>query len=104
QAAVEAELAGLNTRWERERDLVTRIREIRAQLETGAEPAALSGNTAQAAAPALDPAALRTELAELNARLDALQGESPLIRVCVDAHIVGDVVSEIGRASCRERV
>jgi len=41
----------------------------------------------------LDKEALRTELASLNAELEAHQGETPLMRVCVDAHIVGDVVS-----------
>ncbi|MGA3236074.1 MAG: type VI secretion system ATPase TssH [Bryobacteraceae bacterium] len=58
-------------------------------------------NAASAAAPAADAApaapvdleALRTELASLNAELEAHQGETPLMRVCVDAHIVGDVVS-----------
>ena len=40
-----------------------------------------------------DPNALRAELAELNAELEALQGETPLMRVCVDAQIVGEVIS-----------
>ena len=33
------------------------------------------------------------KLAALNAELDALQGENPLMRVCVDAQIVGEVIS-----------
>ena len=37
--------------------------------------------------------ALRSELGQLNAELDAVQGETPLIRVCVDAQIVGEVIS-----------
>jgi type VI secretion system protein VasG len=92
QSNVEAARDTLNVRWEKERDLVTRIREVRAQIEGGAEPAAASSDSAQVA-PALDPAALREQLAALNAELEALQGESPLIRVAVDAHIIGDVVS-----------
>ncbi len=36
---------------------------------------------------------LRAELGKLNAELDAMQGETPLMRVCVDAHIVGEVIS-----------
>ena len=40
-----------------------------------------------------NPEELRAELVKLNAELDAHQGESPLMRICVDAHIVGDVVS-----------
>jgi type VI secretion system protein VasG len=90
---IEGQLASLQTRWEKETDLVARIREVRGKLESSVAAPALSGVGAQAAAPAPDPAVLRGELANLNAELEALQGESPLIRVCVDAHIVGDVVS-----------
>ena len=36
---------------------------------------------------------LRARAERLNAELDALQGETPLMRVCVDAQIVGEVVS-----------
>jgi type VI secretion system protein VasG len=89
---VEAQLAELQARWEKERDLVGRIREIRVKLEESALPPPASGSAAQPA-PALDPVALRSELAALNGELEAVQGESPLIRVCVDAHIIGDVVS-----------
>jgi type VI secretion system protein VasG len=52
---------------------------------------AAAGDSAPAAP--VDLEALRTELASLNAELEAHQGETPLMRVCVDAHIVGDVVS-----------
>jgi type VI secretion system protein VasG len=80
KTAAEARLAELQARWEKERDLVGRIREIRAKLE-------------DAAAPAADSAALRAELDTLGAELAAIQGETPLMRICVDAQIVGDVVS-----------
>jgi type VI secretion system protein VasG len=50
-----------------------------------------AGDSAPAAP--VDLEALRTELASLNSELEAHQGETPLMRVCVDAHIVGDVVS-----------
>jgi type VI secretion system protein VasG len=92
QQKVQAHLGELQTRWEKERDLVTRIREVRAKLEDSAAPPAPSAGAAQPA-PAIDPAALRADLATLNTELEALQGESPLIRICVDALIVGDVVS-----------
>ncbi len=87
---VEARLAELQARWDKERDLVSRIREIRGKLE---ETAASVPQDAADPAGAVDPAALRAEFAKLTAELEAAQGESPLIRVCVDAHIVGDVVS-----------
>src|SRR3954451_24893881 len=42
---------------------------------------------------AADPATLKADLAILNKELEVLQGETPLMRVCVDAHIVGEVIS-----------
>jgi type VI secretion system protein VasG len=82
---VEAELEALRARWEKEADLVRRIREMRSRIEEGAGAAAGGGQSE--AAPSV------SDLTSLNAELETLQGESPLIRVCVDAHIVGDVVS-----------
>jgi type VI secretion system protein VasG len=79
----EAILATLTRRWERERDLVTRMRELRTQLEDAA--------SSEGSAP--DGGARRNELDALTAELAALQGESPLVRVCVDAGLVGEVIS-----------
>jgi len=171
KAALEEELAGLQARWEKERDLVNRIREVRAKIEGPLEPVSAEAQAAQAAAaqaaaaqaaaaeaaaarvaaaqaaaeqavaaltaaistpgastaaaaaaagqaasalsaaqaaaasiaapaaarpaapPVEDPAVLRSQLEALNAELEQLQGETPLMRVCVDATIVGDVVS-----------
>jgi type VI secretion system protein VasG len=109
KAAAEAHHAELSGRWEKERDLVARIRAVRAKLEGEPRPAAQAQAAAAApapessaaapaaAAPAIqlpdNPEELRAELAKLNAELDAHQGETPLMRICVDAHIVGDVVS-----------
>jgi type VI secretion system protein VasG len=105
KAETEKQLAELKARWEKERDLVSKIREIRTQLEAiasgQAQPAAsaaTAGGDAGATAtapppPPPDPDALRAQLAGLNADLDALQGETPLIRVSVDASLIGDVIS-----------
>jgi type VI secretion system protein VasG len=96
KTAAEARLSELQARWEKERDLVGRIRELRAKLEGTAgpaQPAAAAQPAAPVALPPVDPAALRAELNTLNAELEALQGETPLMRICVDAQIVGDVVS-----------
>jgi type VI secretion system protein VasG len=98
KTAAEARLAELQARWEKEKDLVTRIREIRAKLEGAAAPAppveAAPPAAGAPAAPApIDPPALRAELNTLNTELEALQGENPLMRICVDAQIVGEVVS-----------
>ena len=122
KAVVQGTLTAMRDRWTKERDLVTKIREIRTKLEgdtpgaaaaqaaPGAAPAAVTaggngsagatagGATAAeggvvTAAPTLTPAELRTQLQELESQLSALQGEAGLIRVCVDAHIVGEVIS-----------
>ena len=115
--AAEAKLAELTARWTQERDLVNKIREIRGKLEELVHPAAAPVAVAQAAAapasapPAAAPAppaeaapaepptspptveSLREELAVLNGELEKLQGENPLMGICVDAQIVGEVVS-----------
>jgi type VI secretion system protein VasG len=122
KAAVQGTLTAMRDRWTKEKDLVTKIREIRTKLEgdtpgaaaaqtaPGTAPAAVtaagngsSGSTAGGATaaeggvvtatPALTPTELRTQLHELESQLSALQGEAGLIRVCIDAHIVGEVIS-----------
>src|SRR5205814_7041334 len=80
------QLTALNERWEKTKGLVEKIRDLRAQLE-----AAAAAETP--AEPPIDVAALRTELNRLNSELDVLQGEEPLMRVCVDSQIVGEVIS-----------
>ena len=109
----EAELAQLVTRWETEKDLVGRIREIREKLEqqvsrqrrasaavaavpsdsTSADAAGVQQASAIEAEASANAEQLRAELASLNERLAALQGDSPLMRVCVDASLVGEVIS-----------
>ena len=120
KADAHAHLAMLRERWDKERDLVVQIRDIRTKLEGVAEgdghaagviawpsqhadgaaaanTSVASGNTVLAPAPEaqaeLNPAALRVQLAELEKQLVLLQGEAGLIRVCVDAQIVGEVIS-----------
>jgi len=122
---VEARLKTLQERWTKEHELVSKIRELRAQVEAAvsgdghgavstakpapegaapapptaaAEPAAGAAAPAPTAAatepaPARDPEALRAELAKLDAELAALQGETPMMRVAVDAQIVSEVIS-----------
>jgi type VI secretion system protein VasG len=92
--AVESRLAELKGRWEKERDLVGKIRDVRGKLEaaSGAPGTQASGDGA-AVQTATDASALRVELAALNTELEQLQGETPLMRVCVDSQIVGEVVA-----------
>src|SRR5271166_1810362 len=122
KADAQAQLTMLRERWDKERDLVVQIRDIRTKLEGVAEgdghaagviawpsqhadgPAAATASVASGGAATalanvpeaqteLNPAELRVQLAELEKQLAALQGEAGLIRVCVDAQIVGEVIS-----------
>jgi type VI secretion system protein VasG len=78
-------LDALNARWEQERDLVQRVRELREKIE-----AAVAAN---GGAPPESATAYRDELRGLQDELSTLQGESPLIPVTVDASLVGQVIS-----------
>jgi type VI secretion system protein VasG len=111
KASSEETLKELQARFDKERELVGKIRDIRKKLEEGhgkkaapataatpaatetpaaSEAAASETAPAEAAAPAADP---KAELQALEAELAALQGETGLIQVCVDAQIVGEVLS-----------
>jgi type VI secretion system protein VasG len=79
-----ANLASLQERFEREKGLVERLRQVRDQLETGEAPEGQEK---------AEPAALREELRQLDEELTRLQGETPLMRVCVDEHVIGEVLS-----------
>ena len=86
-ATTEADLAKLNTQWEQEVDLVKRIRAMRAALESGEETVKAEGDGAGEVKPSVE--ALET----LEDELARVQGENPLMHVCVDERIVGEVVS-----------
>jgi type VI secretion system protein VasG len=92
RAETETRLASLTERWDQERSLVARMRDVRGQLEAAAAPHNGKGN-GSSPEPSADPQSLRAELAALSADLEAAQGESPLVRVCVDASLVGEVIS-----------
>jgi type VI secretion system protein VasG len=93
RAKIEGRLAGLKARWEQESALVAEIRELRAQIESGAGGAPVASADGAAAQPALNADELRAKLERLNLELTAVQGDSPLVQVCVDAQIVGEVIS-----------
>ncbi len=110
-AASEARRAELEARWSAERELVDRILAIRGTLRRGSQPVDGTGSAleqaADAGAPAPPPAdaaadaptpeertRLLGELAGLQTKLAALQGESPLILPSVDEHAVASVVQD----------
>ena len=77
----------LKEHFEKERTMVARIRELRTQLEgeaavaRAAEHYRIGGRCA------------RVEIDTLSVSLEQLQGDQPLMRVCVDSQIVGEVMS-----------
>jgi type VI secretion system protein VasG len=124
KAETESRLGTLRSRFEKERNLVIQIRDLRTKIEAAVSPqAAASGQstgthgvaadsvpasvasseasatekstaTAVAEPPAaVDVSAMRAELAQAESELVTLQGETPMIRVAVDAQIVGEVIS-----------
>ncbi|HEY0784492.1 MAG TPA: type VI secretion system ATPase TssH [Acidobacteriaceae bacterium] len=91
--AEQARLEASQAQWQKETALVDKIRTIRKKLEEGgASPAetesAAAGNGASTAAPQT-----REALAALEQELAGIQGETPLMRVAVDAQVVGEVIS-----------
>lgn len=84
--ATEAQLARLSKQWEREVDLVKRIRALRTALESGADTVKAEGD-----APEVKPSVEALEA--LEDELATVQGETPLMHVCVDERIVGEVVA-----------
>jgi type VI secretion system protein VasG len=124
-ADIDSRLSSLRIRFEKERDLVTTIRDLRSQLEgvvafqngkggiggatpeipgvaaeapaaattVAAESSSATATAVEEAAKPIDPAELRAKLVQAEAELAALQGETPMIRVAVDAQIVGEVIS-----------
>ncbi|WOD20083.1 type VI secretion system ATPase TssH [Paraburkholderia kirstenboschensis] len=103
-AAEQARLATLESRWVAEKELVTQILALRAQLrgETGkvegANETAKTGVTAESGESGASDAATRdarlAALRELQARLTEHQGEDPLILPTVDQQAVASVVQD----------
>ena len=85
-ASAETKLKELEERWEKEKGLVGSIKGLRDKIEA----AHAESKAGHGAAP---DAALRAELDAKTAELRALQGESPLLQVCVDSQTVAEVIA-----------
>jgi type VI secretion system protein VasG len=81
----EERLARLNEQWERERELIGRIRAIREKLESLAidKPGSLNNGASS----------LRAELVRLNEELKQAQGETPLMQPVVTSNTIAEVIS-----------
>ncbi|HEX6437991.1 MAG TPA: type VI secretion system ATPase TssH, partial [Candidatus Binatia bacterium] len=94
KAQIESRLAELNTRWNEEKRRVEELRQLRQKLEAHAAASKQpeNGNTDAKLSPE-DVKQVQGEIARLNDELGKIQGESPLMQVCVDAQAVAEVVS-----------
>ena len=81
-----SDLAALEQRWEQEKKLVARIRELREKLEA-AHGAKENAPSAQ------EQAGWRDELGKTDKELRELQGEEPLLLPVVDAQAIAQVVA-----------
>jgi type VI secretion system protein VasG len=112
-AASEQRRGELEQRWKEEKEIVDRILAIRADLRKGSEKVEGTGSDLERAAQvqkdaagvavvdppvsqatAVDREKLLAELGELQGKLTALQGESPLILPSVDEQAVASVVQD----------
>ncbi|NOT56440.1 MAG: type VI secretion system ATPase TssH [Deltaproteobacteria bacterium] len=84
KAEAEASLATLTTQWEKERELIDQIRDLRGQLEESARKGEKEG---------AEILAQRAELNRLNQELEKLQGETPLMQACVTSQTIAEVIS-----------
>jgi type VI secretion system protein VasG len=89
RAKTEEDLKALKTRWESERGIVEKIRAAREHLEQ----TLTSAGPGRASKVGRNPLELKEELSKLEKELGKLQGDNPLVRVCVDGSLVGEVVS-----------
>jgi type VI secretion system protein VasG len=95
-------LAGLEQRWEVERELVDDLLGLRATLRDGARAVEGTGSRLEAAADGethvtpdmAERAALMERLKQVQSKLTALQGENPLILPTVDYQAVAAVVGD----------
>ena len=83
-AAAKAEEAILKEQWEKEKTLTAKIRELQEGLESAEKKDGDSSDK---------EIEVRAELAQIESELAALQGEKGMMRVSVDAQIVGEVIS-----------
>ena len=94
KAAVETRMAELGKKWDEEKQRVEELRGLREKIEAHATASKQTGDdkTDGKLSPE-EVKRLQGEIARLNEELGKIQGDSPLMQVCVDAQAVAEVVS-----------
>ena len=110
KTAEEEKLTQLKLQWDKEKAIISRIRDLRKQLEShavakskaasGGDGAAKAAKAAASAATedvagsaAVDVDGLRAELNRLNRELEEIQGETPMMQACVTSQSIAEVIS-----------
>jgi type VI secretion system protein VasG len=95
-AAIESDLALFTSRFTEEKTLVARILELRGQMEkepAEKEPAAAPQRKAKPTRKGAASSGGETELDKCVARLHELQGETPMVPLQVDGHVVAEIIA-----------
>ena len=100
-AAARGKLAELEPRWKAEQELVTKVLALRAKLREGRSPVEGTSSDLEkkveketAGLKPEERASLLSELKELQGKLAAMQGETPLVLPTADEQAVGAVVQD----------
>jgi type VI secretion system protein VasG len=94
KTATESQLVELEGRWGEERRLIDALRAIRDKLEAhGAASRQGADDEGNGRLSPTEVSQLQSDMARFNAELGKIQGESPLMQVCVDAQTIAEVVS-----------
>ncbi|MBL8404401.1 MAG: type VI secretion system ATPase TssH [Dechloromonas sp.] len=91
-AAIESDLAIFKARFDDEKALVNRILELRNQLESGEGGASEAKSKAKGAKKPVATTG-NDELDKALSRLRELQGESPMVPLQVDGHVVAEIIA-----------
>src|SRR5574343_334315 len=92
-AAIESDLALFKTRFDEEKGLVSRILELRGQLEQAESPVVAAKPKPKAARKPAVESSGNEELDNALLRLRELQGESPMVPLQVDGHVVAEIIA-----------
>ena len=92
--AAEKKIEELTKRWEQEKELIGKINEIATQLgdASSEEQVAAEEEEAQSSENPVDVTELQNQLNAAKEELKQLQGEEPLVHLCVDSQTIAEII------------